>query len=105
METNNLSFTRAVSGLKPTLRVTKCTEQPPCVRRLDAYVMFNTLKLISIGIYTEALGTAVGEQLLSLMPSVALSQSNSCFTASKIRDAYAFIAQNYQMGDQICLFG
>ena len=27
-----------------------------------------------------------------------------CATASKIRDAYAFIAQNYEEGDEICLF-
>ena len=25
--------------------------------------------------------------------------------ASKIRDAYVFIAQNYEAGDEICLFG
>ena len=27
------------------------------------------------------------------------------FTASKIRDAYVFVAQNYEDGDEICLFG
>lgn len=26
-------------------------------------------------------------------------------SASKIRDVYAFIAQNYEDGDEICLFG
>ncbi|KAI5983065.1 hypothetical protein EDD15DRAFT_2202389 [Pisolithus albus] len=27
------------------------------------------------------------------------------FSASKIRDAYAFIAQNFEVGDEICIFG
>ncbi|KAF8179330.1 hypothetical protein K438DRAFT_1603901 [Mycena galopus ATCC 62051] len=30
---------------------------------------------------------------------------SSCSTASKIRDAYVFVAQNFEDGDQICLFG
>ena len=67
--------------------------------------MFNTLKLISIGIYTEALGTAVGEQSLSFQALSSHSIGAPCFAASKIRDAYVFIAQNYEVGDEICLFG
>ncbi|KAI6124774.1 hypothetical protein EDD16DRAFT_1474821 [Pisolithus croceorrhizus] len=34
-----------------------------------------------------------------------LLQASGVAVASKIRDAYAFIAQNYEVGDEICIFG
>lgn len=32
-------------------------------------------------------------------------QASGVAVASKIRDAYAFIAQNFEVGDEICIFG
>lgn len=34
-----------------------------------------------------------------------LLQASGVAVASKIRDAYAFIAQNFEVGDEICIFG
>ena len=52
----------------------------------------------------EALGTAVGPLIFELW---WLCSGLTVFShiASKIRDAYAFIAQNFEEGDEIFLFG
>ncbi|KAG2062619.1 hypothetical protein BDR04DRAFT_1123823, partial [Suillus decipiens] len=39
------------------------------------------------------------------MRSLCNSEALGTAVASKIRDAYAFIAQNYEAGDEICIFG
>ena len=52
--------------------------------------------------YLEALGTAVGKFIVQL--ALNLSSIRRA-TASKIRDAYVFLAQNYEDGDEICIFG
>lgn len=49
-----------------------------------------------IGTGLEQIGAGIGH-----LTSVALGYD----VASKIRDAYAFLAQNYDEGDEICLFG
>ena len=64
------------------------------------------LRLIVVQTYTvELYRTAVGEQSLSFQALSSHSIGAPCFAASKIRDAYVFIAQNYEVGDEICLFG
>ncbi|GBE84207.1 hypothetical protein SCP_0601850 [Sparassis crispa] len=50
-----------------------------------------------VGAETDFEGSSDLQQLLAQMTGVLV--------ASKIRDAYAFIAQNYEDGDDICIFG
>ena len=59
---------------------------------------------------TEIFGTAVGQYSLNgcSKSSNEILTNLHCkynFIASKIRDAYAFIAQNFADGDEICIFG
>lgn len=39
------------------------------------------------------------------VPFASVHQASGVAVASKIRDAYAFIAQNFEVGDEICIFG
>lgn len=52
--------------------------------------------------FSEALGITAGELTSTLiLCSVVLTRDQ----ASKIHDAYAFLAQNFHFGDEIFLFG
>ncbi|KAL0572524.1 hypothetical protein V5O48_009439 [Marasmius crinis-equi] len=54
----------------------------------------------------RVLGLPLVRPLAGLVDLEAFANPLSAyFTASKIRDAYVFIAQNFEAGDQICLFG
>ncbi|KAI6038064.1 hypothetical protein EDC04DRAFT_3026286 [Pisolithus marmoratus] len=57
-----------------------------------------------IVLYMTGVGSEAGFDGTSV-PQAPLLQAYGTSVASKIRDAYAFIAQNFQVGDEICIFG
>ncbi|KAL0572523.1 hypothetical protein V5O48_009438 [Marasmius crinis-equi] len=85
MKTNKSSSTRVAWALKRTLPATHFVGKHHLCR---------------------ALGLPLVRPLAGLVDLEAFANPLSAyFTASKIRDAYVFIAQNFEAGDQICLFG
>ncbi|KAG2126840.1 hypothetical protein DEU56DRAFT_537692 [Suillus clintonianus] len=90
----------------PTPRGGSSTKQHPTnVLRLSRSVKSQTangkqqIVFYQSGVASEA--NFAGDQVIGTTIMRLLGTS----AASKIRDAYAFIAQNYEDGDEICLFG
>jgi hypothetical protein len=48
---------------------------------------------------------AVGQPMLVNSSTTLIRESYPVYAANKIRDAYAFLAQHFETGDEIFLFG
>ncbi|KAH8109828.1 hypothetical protein DFH11DRAFT_1624702 [Phellopilus nigrolimitatus] len=81
------------------------TQYPTNVLRLSRSVMdYTTDNRRQIVFYQSGVGSEANFKGDPVFGTTAL-QAFGTAVASKIRDAYAFIAQNFDEGDEICIFG
>ncbi|KAG8922678.1 hypothetical protein FRC02_011692 [Tulasnella sp. 418] len=92
------------AGSDPNLQSGATVQYPSNVLRLSRAVAPKRGETLQITFYQSGVGSLADFAGESTIEDKKIALYGTA-VASKIRDAYAFIAQNYEDGDEICLFG
>lgn len=99
---NNWYFTRVVLGQKPTFQAKVGLG---LTSEVHDFLAFMRRGLRSLIYQFQKYSAPLSVIQLFMFQTSNRSRFRMHYTASKIRDAYVFIAQNYSNGDEIFIFG